>query len=73
MPTTGPSAVEDAEPKKGALKAKTPPSDATSQYPLPEGVAAMSTIGLLSRTEPSPPLKGASPRAKTPPSAATNQ
>ncbi len=31
---------------------KTPPSEATSQYPLPSGVAAMATMGLLRLTPP---------------------
>src|SRR5580704_1830 len=39
-----------------------PPSDATSQYPWPSGVAAMPTIGRLSRVD------GASPSADTVPS-----
>ena len=37
------------DPKNPASpKAKTPPSAATSQYPPPDGVAAMPTIGALS-------------------------
>ena len=49
MPTIGLISGRDpAEPKKVASpKAKTPPSEATSQYPAPSGVGAMATIGAL--------------------------
>ena len=50
-----------------------PPSLATSQYPLPVGVAAMPTTGLLSLMAPVEPKKPASPKAKMPPSLATSQ
>src|SRR4051794_15487837 len=53
-------------------KLKTPPSDPRSQYPLPEAVEAMPTIGLFS-----PPLTepraGASPAARTLPCGVTTQ
>ena len=50
MPTTGSGRFAlPAEPSKPASpKVKMPPSAATSQYPLPSGVAAMPTIGALS-------------------------
>ena len=38
-----------------------PPSEATSQYPPPSGVAAMPTIGLLSAMPPADPKNAASP------------
>ena len=38
-----------------------PPSEATSQYPPPSGVAAMPTIGLFSAILPADPRKAASP------------
>jgi hypothetical protein len=50
-----------------------PPSEATSQYPLPLGVVAMPTIGRLRRRLPVEPWNAASPNAKMPPSAATIQ
>src|SRR4051812_41570902 len=50
-----------------------PPSAATNQYPLPDGVAAIPTIGELSRWDPVEPKNLASPKAKMPPSAATSQ
>ena len=37
------------EPKNGALKAKIPPSVATSQYPPVAGSVAIPTMGRLSR------------------------
>jgi hypothetical protein len=41
--------MEPVDPKKVASpKLKMPPSDATSQYPSPDGVAAIPTIGALS-------------------------
>ena len=57
MPTIGfCSGRPPVEPKKGALpNAKIPPSDATSQYPLPSNVDAIPTIGLLSRRPPVDP------------------
>ena len=54
-------------------KLKMPPSDATSQYPSPVGVAAMPTIGALSRRAPADPKNPASPKVKMPPSDATSQ
>ena len=50
-----------------------PPSEATSQYPSPSGVAAMPTIGLFSGWPPIDPWKAASPKLKMPPSEATSQ
>jgi len=75
MPTMGwLSRIEPVEPRNLASpKAKMPPSEATSQYPLPERVAAMPTIGLLSRMEPVEPKKAASPKLKMPPSVAVIQ
>ena len=75
MPTIGWfSRMPPVDPKNAASpKANTPPSRATSQYPLPVGVAAMPTIGWLSRMPPVEPKKAALPKAKTPPSAATSQ
>ena len=63
--------MEPANP--ASPKAKMPPSDATSQYPPPVGVAAIPTIGLFSCIDPVEPRKGASPKAKMPPSDATSQ
>ena len=42
-------------------KLKMPPSEATSQYPPPSGVAAMPTIGAFSGLPPCDPKKPASP------------
>ena len=51
MATTGlVSLTAPIDPKNGASKAKTPPSDATVQYPPVAGSAAMPTMGLLSLT-----------------------
>ena len=62
------------EPKNVASpNANTPPSDATSQYPLPSGVAAMPTTGRLRRMPPVEPKNVASPNPNTPPSEATSQ
>jgi hypothetical protein len=62
------------EPRKRASpKEKIPPSEATSQYPLPDGVAAMPTMGRLRRMAPVEPKNLASPWAKIPPSVATSQ
>ena len=47
--------------------------DATSQYLLPSGVAAMSTTAALSALPPIEPRNGASPKLKMPPSDATSQ
>ena len=53
------------EPKNCASpKVKMPPSEATSQYPLVLGVAAMPTTGLLSVMPPVLPQKLASPKSK---------
>jgi hypothetical protein len=50
------------DPKKPASpNVKMPPSSATIQYPPPERVAAMPTIGLARGTLPSEPANGASP------------
>src|SRR2546429_240973 len=59
MPTIGLlSESAPVEPKKPASpKAKMPPSDATSQYPLPVGVAASPTIGRLRARLPVDPRK----------------
>ena len=54
-------------------KANTPPSDATNQYPAPDVVGAMLTMGWFRRMAPVEPKKAASPKAKIPPSRATNQ
>ena len=53
--------------------AKMPPSDATDQYPLPDGVAAIPTIGRLRCLPPIEPWNFASPNEKMPPSDATSQ
>ena len=42
-------------------KAKMPPSAAASQYPLPEGVAAIATTGALRGVPPIDPSNGAFP------------
>ena len=75
MPTIGDlSCRPPMEPRKGASpKLKMPPSDATSQYPLPSGVAATATTAALSGLPPMEPRKGASPKLKMPPSDATSQ
>src|SRR2546422_7846591 len=50
--------MDPVEPWNAASpKEKTPPSEATSQYPLPVGVAAIPTIGLLSGVPPMEPKK----------------
>ena len=50
MPTMGAlRCMPPVEPKNEASpKLKMPPSEATSQYPCPDGVAAMPTMGALS-------------------------
>ncbi len=75
MPTMGAlSAWPPREPKKPASpKSKMPPSEATSQYPPPSGLAAMPTIGALSGVPPMEPKKPAFPKSKMPPSDATIQ
>ncbi len=66
--------MSPVEPRKDASpKLKMPPSDATSQYPAPDGVAAMPTMGWLRRSAPVEPRKAASPKLKMPPSEATSQ
>src|SRR4051794_12610354 len=50
-----------------------PPSDATSQYPFPVGVAAIPTIGCHKWMAPVEPWKRAAPKLNTPPSLATSQ
>src|SRR5438445_11842188 len=68
------SGNEPVEPKKGAApKLKTPPSAATSQYPLPSGLTAAATIGWTRWMEPAEPWKEALPTLSTPPSPATSQ
>ena len=68
------SLVPPIDPKNEASpKLKTPPSDATSQYPVLEGVTAMPTTGAFNRVPPMEPLNGAAPSAKTPPSEAAIQ
>src|SRR5687768_10736711 len=54
--------------KRASPKAKMPPSDATNQYPLPDGVSTLPTIGWLRRTPPSEPKKPAVPKVNTAPS-----
>ena len=49
-----------------APKAKMPPSDATSQYPPPWGMAAIPTIGAARAVAPMDPKNCASPKAKMP-------
>ena len=75
MPTMGLlRATEPVEPKNCASpNEKMPPSEATSQYPLPSGVEAMPTIGLLRVMPPVEPKNCASPKEKMPPSEATSQ
>ena len=78
MPTTGEAKRSNrpVEPQKCASpKLNTPPSAATSQYPLPLGfVTAMpnrpATLSLMLPVE---PWKRASPKLNTPPSHAINQ
>src|SRR5439155_870911 len=68
------SLIAPVDPAKVASpKAKMPPSDATSQYPLPDGVEDIPTTGLLSFMLPVEPKNFASPKEKIPPSDATNQ
>ncbi len=66
-----PGALGDAPWKVAPPKAKTPPSEPTSQYPLPEGGVAPPTTGAWSSPDPSDPLNRRSPKVITPPSAAT--
>ena len=75
MPTMGLfSLMLPVEPWNPASpKEKMPPSEATSQYPLEEGVDAMPTIGWLSGRPPIEPKKPICPNEKTPPSDATVQ
>ena len=62
------------EPKNPASpKAKMPPSEATSQYPLSSGVAAIETMGRLRVILPVEPKNPAWPKEKMPPSDPTNQ
>ena len=64
---------DPVEPKKPASpKLKMPPSEATSQYPPPSGVAAMPTIGELSGPL-SDPRSWAEPKEATVPFASTSQ
>ena len=75
MPTMGLlSAMLPVDPQNLASpKEKMPPSEATSQYPPPSGVAAMPTTGLLSAMPPVDPQNCAPPKEKMPPSEATSQ
>ena len=74
MPTTGlASLTAPIDPKNGASKANTPPSEATVQYPPVAGSAAMPTMGLFSLTAPIDPSNRAEPKVNTPPSEATVQ
>ena len=43
------------DPKNGALKSNTPPSEATSRYPLPSDTGAMPTTGLFNLMPPVDP------------------
>jgi len=61
------------DPAKGASKANTPPSAATSQYPPVAVSRAIPTTGRVRGVAPMEPEKRASPKANTPPSAATSQ
>src|SRR2546423_14181065 len=57
------------EPRKEALpNEKTPPSEATSQYPCREGVASIPTMGFASLMPPVEPKNWALPNENTPPS-----
>src|SRR5262249_43299641 len=69
---TNPAGAQRPLPSNGALKANTPPSAATSQYPAPLGSAAIPTHGAISRKLPADHRKGA-PKLKIPPSAASSQ
>ena len=74
MATTGlVSLTAPIDPKNGASKANTPPSDATVQYPPVAGSAAMPTMGLLSLRRPWTRGTAALPKVKIPPSEATVQ
>ena len=75
MPTMGLlSLMLPADPKNPASpKLKTPPSEATAQYPLPSGVFAPPTMGLLSLVPPRDPKNPEAPKVKTPPSCATSR
>src|SRR6185437_1824688 len=75
IPTTGLTSLRfPADPKKDVSpKLKMPPSEATSQYPLPSGVHAIPTTGCFSCRLPVDPKNWASPKLKMPPSEATNQ
>ena len=69
-----PTVFPPYEPYQGASpNAKTPPSDATSQYPPPFGTPAIPTIARFSRCPAVEPMKGAPPKLKTPPSEPTSQ
>ena len=74
MPTMGAfRCMLPVEPWKLALpKLKIPPSDPTSQYPLPPDVAAIATIGALRCWPPMEPRKG-SQNENRPPSEATRR
>src|SRR5436309_2131687 len=66
--------MSPVEPKNWASpNEKMPPSDATSQYPLPDGVTAMLTIGCASGRAPADPKNSASPNVNIPPSDASSQ
>src|SRR5436305_1940370 len=61
------------EPRKGASKAKIPPSEATSQYPAPSPSGTRERTGALSRFPPIDPAKRASPKEYTAPSDPSSQ
>src|SRR3954453_8867908 len=67
MPTIGEvRRMAPADPRKRASpKAKIPPSEETSQYPLPVGVGAISTIGVLRSKEAVDPNDVAAPNGRT--------
>src|ERR1041385_5758374 len=59
--------------KAASPNEKIPPSEPTSQYPAPVGVAAIETIGLFRCIPPVLPKYPASPNAKMPPSFESSQ
>src|ERR1700722_6512748 len=68
FPPLGPEPKYPASPKVNM-----PPSEATSQYPWPLGVAAMPTMGWLGLIAPVEPKYPAPPKGNIPPSEATSQ
>src|SRR5882672_10108910 len=75
MPTTGLfRRMPPVDPKKAASpNEKTPPSEATSQYPCLEGVASTPAMGFANLMPPVEPKNWAFPNENTPPSAPTIQ